>query len=174
MNINEIPIAEISWAQLKNRDDIGKVFFYLGDVYRAIYPNKEELVKDMFRCGLIGALIEANLFPNSKITKYSVGIFRLVIKHDSIDPIVYPQEWTFAMLQNAATTVLKVAIIARNYGYNMKDCHSLNILFEGINAKYIDLGSFDPNMSTTTGWKPYMEFMRCYYYPLYILEPNER
>ena len=168
MNINEIPIAEVSWAQIKNRDDIGKVFYYHDEVYRAIYPDKEDLVKDMFRCGLIEELVEANLFPNSKFTEYSVGNFQLVIKHDTIHPIVYPQEWTFSMLQNAALVVLKVATIARKFGYNMKDCHSLNILFDGINPKYVDLGSFYPDSSETTGWKPYLEFLRCYYYPLFI------
>ena len=122
----------------------------------------------MFRCELIEELVEANLFPNSKFTEYSAGNFQLVIKHDTIHPIVYPQEWTFSMLQNAALVVLKVAIIARKFGYNMKDCHSLNILFDGINPKYVDLGTFYPDISETTGWKPYLEFLRCYYYPLFI------
>ena len=168
MNINEIPITEISWAQVKNKDDIGKVFYYRGEIYRAIYPKKEEFVKDIFGCGLVEELVKANLFPASKLTDYSVGNFQLVVKHDTIDPIVYPQEWTFSMLQKAALVVLKVAAVARKFGYNMKDCHSLNVLYDGINPKYIDLGSFYPNDPKTTGWKPYLEFLRCYFYPLFI------
>ena len=160
--------SQIDWVQTRNRDDIGKVFFYNGGIYRAIYPSKEQIVLEMLDSGFISELVSKDLFPQTTIANYRLNNFDLVLKHKKISPTIYPQEWTFSMLKNAALMVIEIAVIARRYGYNMKDCHSLNVLYEGVQPQYVDLGSFHPNSNFVTGWQPYIEFLRCYYYPLYL------
>ncbi|OPY14623.1 MAG: hypothetical protein A4E66_00346 [Syntrophus sp. PtaB.Bin001] len=70
------------------------------------------------------------------------------------------------MLKDSALAVLQVAKIAKKYNYNMKDCHGFNVLIENNKPKFIDLGSFHENSEGVTGWEPYREFLRFYYYPL--------
>jgi len=110
--------------------------------------------------------MEKNLFPQSSVTNLKLEGFALVIEHEKIFPIVLPNEWSFSMLKDAALLTIQVAEIAAKYTYNMKDAHGLNVLFDGMNPKFIDLGSFEKNQKGTVTWKPYEEFLRFYYYPL--------
>jgi len=121
----------------------------------------------VFDSGFIDELIEKKLFPNSWISDIEVEGYGLVIEHEKIEPIIYPQEWTFEMLKDSALAVLEVAKIAEKYGYNMKDCHGFNVLIDRNKPKFIDLGSFHKNKDGVRGWEPYGEFLRFYYYPLY-------
>jgi len=163
----KIDKTEILYIQKRRRDDVGDVFDYQGKLLRGIFPDKVEMVREMFENGFIKELIDEDLFPNTWITNYEIDRYGLIIEHEKIEPIVYPQEWTFNMLKDSALTVLKVAKIAKKYGYNMKDCHGFNILIDKQKPKFIDLGSFHVNKKGVTGWEPYQEFLRFYYYPLY-------
>jgi hypothetical protein len=157
---------EIRYLQARRRDDVGDIFEWNGRILRGIWPRSSALVADFFDSGFIRELIHENVFPNSWITEYSSEDYSLIVEHQRISPIVLPQEWSFNMLRDAALVVLRVARIARKYGYNMKDCHGLNILFENNQPKFVDLGSFHRNREGVGGWEPYEEFLRFYYYPL--------
>lgn len=159
---------ELETSRLSKADDAGMVFFWKGGVFRAIRHDARGQIEALFSSGLIGELVAANLFPESRITDYSLEGFSLVVEHKKIEPTTYPYEWTFSMLQDAAITVLKVNLIANKYGYQTKDCHGFNVLFDGAQPKFVDLGSFVALERKTAGWKAYEEFMSVYYYPLWI------
>ena len=165
MKINK---DEIVYLQKRQRDNIGEIFEWKGRIFRGIFREKTEMVKGFFSSGFIASLIQEDLFPMSWISEHESEGYGLLIEHKRIQPIIYPQEWSFSMLRDGALAALRVAMIARQYGYNMKDCHGLNILFENNKPKFVDLGSFHPNRSGCTGWEPYQEFLRFYYYPLYM------
>lgn len=158
---------EIDYLQKRRRDNVGEIFEWNGKILRGIYPEKSAMVKEFFECGFLPELIKENLFPESWITDMQSDDFGVIIEHKRIWPIIYPQEWSFSMLRDSALAVLRVAKIARKYGYNMKDCHGLNILMENNQPKFVDLGSFHKNKNGSTGWEAYQEFLRFYYYPLY-------
>jgi len=158
---------EIVYLQKRRRDDVGEIFEWNGKILRGIYRKKSARVKELFECGFVQELIKENLFPKSWITEHESDDYGLIVEHKKIWPCIYPQEWSFLMLRDSALTVLRVAKIARKYGYNMKDCHGFNILIENNQPKFIDLGSFHKNKNGSTGWEPYQEFLRFYYYPLY-------
>ena len=122
----------------------------------------------LFDKGFVGELIRENLFPDTWITDYSSEDYDLIVEHRRISPLVLPEDWTFTMLQDAALMVLKVARIAWSYGCNMKDCHGMNVIFENSQPKFVDLGSFHINPEGVCGWQPYEEFLRFYYYPLFM------
>jgi hypothetical protein len=159
--------SEVRFPNRIRVDDVGEVFEWNGNIYRGIFSGKADDVLDMFESGLIEELVEEELFPKSKITDLNIGDYEMIVQHDRVDPITYPHEWTFSMLKDAALAVVRVAKIARKYGFNMKDCHSYNILFDKNKPKYIDLGSFYRDNDYTV-WKAYMEFLASYYYPLTI------
>ena len=75
-------------------------------------------------------------------------------------------EWNSAMLKDAALMVLDIAEIGWKYGFNMVDCHKLNVMFKNNRPIYVDLGSFVPREEGCTGWKPYKGFLESYTYIL--------
>ncbi len=159
--------TQISYLQKRKRDDVGEIFEWQGKILRGIFPQTEEMVREFFTSGFVDELVKKDLFPPSRISEYTCEGYGMIVEHQCIWPVIYPQEWTFSMLQDSALAVLNVAMIARRYGYNMKDCHGFNILFEHNKPKFIDLGSFHRNKPGCTGWEPFTEFMRFYYYPLF-------
>ena len=159
---------EINFLTARRLDDVGEVFEWSGRIFRGIWAERSGLVRDLFQSGFIAELIRENLFPDSWISNYSCPDYELIIEHRRISPILLPQEWSFSMLKDAALAVLNVGRIALKYGYNMKDCHGRNVLFDNNSPKYVDLGSFHLNREGVTGWQPYEEFLRFYYYPLFM------
>ncbi len=162
----KIKNEEINYLQIRRRDKIGELFEYQGKILRGIFPQAANMVRGFFTSGFVPELIEKNLFPDTWITDYTCGNYDLIVEHKRIWPIIYPQEWSFSMLKDAALTVIKVAQVARRYNYNMSDCHGYNILIDRNNPKFIDLGSFHTCQNGVTGWEAYEEFLRFYYYPL--------
>lgn len=157
---------DLKYLQKRRRDDVGEVFEYKNKILRGIFYGKDNLIINMFKDGFLKELMEKELIPETRITSFEVDGYALVLEHKRIDIITYPQEWTFEMLKDSALLVLQIAKIAKRYGYNMKDCHGLNILIDRYKPLFIDLGSFHFNKNGVTGWEPFQEFLRFYYYPL--------
>jgi hypothetical protein len=157
--------SEIRFLSLLRLDNVGVVFEWDGKIFRGIYPEWENKVIEFLNSSFYDELLKNNLFPESRITEYSVEGYDLVIEHKKITPVVFPSEYTFEMLKDIALLVLNVAKLAIKHGYNMKDCHYSNVLFDKNCWKYIDLGTFFQE-EKVKGWIAYDEFIRCYYYPL--------
>jgi hypothetical protein len=160
----------VQFLQRRQRDDTGRVFVWDGRVFRAILPEKEDHVRRMFSSGFLDRLVAEGCFPRTWISDVQLEGYPLVLEHAAIWPVTYPQDWTFSMLKQAALVVCRTARIAKQFGYNMRDCHGLNVLFDGSQPKFIDLGSFVPDESL--GWRPYDEFLRFYDYPLHLWQYN--
>ena len=165
--MERIPIREIEFNTYSSFDDVGRVFSWRDRLFRAIRPHKVSHIKKLFESGLIASLVNENLFPKSWITDYSIEGFPLIVEHERVSPVTFSYEWSFSMLKEAALTVLKTNLIAQKYGYQLKDCHGSNILFNKLLPVFIDLGSFVP-LNKDLGWTAYEEFVRFYYYPLRI------
>ncbi|MEX0967887.1 MAG: hypothetical protein WD077_11660 [Bacteroidia bacterium] len=123
-------------------------------------------IRSLFDSGLIKELNSKELIPQTCISKYRLENFGLVLSHEKIPVISYPYEWTFGMLQDAGITILKVNEIARNYGYQTKDGHGLNVLFHYGTPKFVDIGSFVPLGTNKMNWMAYEEFIKYFLYPL--------
>lgn len=156
---------------------IGYVFIFEDRLYRGIYPQYEECILQLFQCGLIDELIKHNLFPKSKVTNYCTSDCNLVISHERISVVTLPFEWSFSMLKDAAQVTLKTNIVARKYGYQTKDAHGFNIVFQYGTPLFIDLGSFVKIKhefgSPKPGWRAYGAFMRSFYVPLLLWSQGE-
>lgn len=148
-------------------DSVGRVFHSGGRVYRAILPDAAGDVRRMFDSGMLDALAEAGLFPRSAVTDLMLEGYAMVVEHAPITPPVYPYEWSFGMLRDAALAVLRLNRIARGFGYQTMDCHGFNVMFDGVTPKFVDLGSFRP-ASPTGQWLAHDEFLRYYLYPLML------
>ncbi len=160
-----IPTSEIKQPQFHG-DSLGYTFMWNHHFLRGIFPNSVELAKSYFSSGLVDELTQKGLFPKTWVTDYQNEQFGLIVEHELISPVLYATEWNFEMLRDAALMVLQIAQIAYDHGFNMIDCHKRNVLFSNNRPLYVDLGSFIPNESGSTGWKPYMSFLHSYYYLL--------
>ena len=160
--------SEVECSGLSLVDEFGKLLFWNNKVLRAIKHEFVGNAKDMLSNGMLSELVENNLFPRTWITDFAIDGYGLVLEHERIVPILYPYEWSFSMIKDAAISVLKVNQIAIKYGYQTKDCHPFNILFDDLTPKYVDLGSFVKINKNMSGWMAYKQFLESFYFPLKI------
>ena len=106
-----IPIAEVIFPGY-SLDPIGRLFNLQGRVFRGIYPDQVAFVKELIDSPMMAELIEKQLFPKTKVTDLQAEGFGLVIEHERIHPVLYPGQWSFTMLKEAALCLLKVNGIA--------------------------------------------------------------
>lgn len=163
--MSHIPSNDIKQPQM-HADKLGFTFVWKGHFLRGIYPSAVEQAKSYFDSGFIDEVTEKGLFPKTWISEYENEQFGMIIEHEMITPILYATEWNSAMLKDATLMVLDIAEIGWKHGYNMVDCHKLNVLFQNNRPVYVDLGSFIPKKKGSTGWMPYTSFLRSYYYIL--------
>lgn len=77
--MTKIKLAEIDRAPSVDRN--GFVFHWGDRIFRAIYPDKEKSIRELFDCGLIDELVENNLFPQTTQTDYTIDECSLVLEH---------------------------------------------------------------------------------------------
>ncbi len=171
----EMPVKAIARSEIArvgySGDDVGYLFTWQGRLFRAIHPEYEEHVKRMLSCGLLPDLMERRLVPRTWIADVFFDDCGLVLEHEYIHPITYPHEWSFRMLRDAGLAVLDVNLVAKKYGYQTKDSHPFNVVFDNAAPLFVDIGSFFPLPAWArrhTGWLAYEEFRRSYEYPLKI------
>ena len=160
-----IPSEEIKQPQL-HADTLGFTFVWNGHFLRGIFPQSVELAKSYFATGFIDEVIGKGLFPKTWVSEFENEQFGMIIEHDMITPVLYATEWNSAMLKDAALMVLDIAEIGWKYGYNMVDCHKLNVMFKNNQPVYVDLGSFVHKEKGSTGWRAYKNFLESYTYIL--------
>ena len=160
-----IPTGEIKQPSY-HADDLGFVFKWHGHLLRGIYPNAVNQAKGYFESGFVEEIVKKKLFPKTWISVFENEQFGLIIEHELIEPVTYATEWNFQMLKDAAMLLLDIALIGRKYGYDMIDCHKLNVMFYHNRPLYVDLGSFVPVKKGAKGWKPFSSFMQSYFYIL--------
>lgn len=149
-------------------DPCGRVFFYQDRVFRGILPGWAAETRALLASGLMERLVAEGLSPRVWVSEFTFPGFEMVLEHERLDPVVFPHEWPFSMLRDAALCVLAVNRIAATFGYETKDCHPNNVIFHGGRAKYVDLGSFVTRLAGSQAWRAREEFTRAYVYPLNI------
>lgn len=145
-------------------DQTGYVFEYEGKIYRAIANEHISRMKKIINSGLFEELEKNNLIVKTSVSKKKFGTNGLLLESQLIEPVIYPYEWTFSLLKDAAITVLHIQKIADQYGFQLVDTHPFNFLFHDGYIKCIDIGSFEEKNSS--GWKGYTDFKESFYYPL--------
>ena len=89
----------------------------------------------------------------------------LVLDHAPIEVITYAHEWSFSMLQEAASLTLKLVRAAIDEDITSKDATPYNIQFVGAAPTFIDITSFEPYRGGEPWWG-YRQFCQMFLYPL--------
>lgn len=159
MNNNDIKFSHKSMV-----DDFGRVFFYNNRVFRKISKNKREDCLNLLQSQMFKELRFKNLLPFTNISEEFSDSEELILEHELLLETLQ-HEWSFLMFKEAALMLLEVNKICNKYGYELKDAHTLNILFDGCNPMLIDLGSISLK-EIKNGWSAYNEFLHSLFVPL--------
>jgi len=89
-----------------------------------------------------------------------------VLEHSKIDFPTFPYEWPPEMLHAAGVLTLDLAEAALKEGMGLKDASPYNVLFEGPNAVFVDILSFEKRHPRDFIWLAYGQFVRTFLLPL--------
>jgi len=159
---------EMHFFNLISIDEVGEVFEWRGKILRGITEEARPLVDRYFSSGFLDTLVEKGYFPKTEISHYTNPKYCYILEHERIELQTIDAEWSFDMLKDAALLVCEIAAIAWSYGFNMKDCHTKNVLFKNNKPVYVDLGSFVEIEEGTSGFKSYDQIQSYYYYVLQL------
>ncbi len=169
-----LDINELESLTAGTMDETGDVFHYKGQILRGIRAESEKWCRELFDSGLIHRLIGEGMIPETKILDIQIPGYSMVLEHALVYPITYVYEWSFSMNKDAALMILELNKIAREYGYETKDCHQYNVLFQHNKPIFIDIGSFQKLRPGAKNWVALEEFVRAYYYPLKLWQDGEQ
>lgn len=162
----------IQFSTKSMMDDFGRVFSQDGKIYRAIHPAHEGVCLALIQSPLFKELSEKQLVPATTIANITVPGYNLILHHERLIETLQ-HEWSFGMLKDAALAVLEVNEICRKFGYELKDAHTLNVLFKDYRPQMVDIGSISPVQSSSGEWSAYEEFLASFVLPLLCWSKNE-
>ena len=154
------------------RDPAGRVFYHNNDVYREIKKTGLERINFLQENDLLGDLIEKKFIVKTDIVREKDN-FNLqenniaVLKHEKIEFISYPYEWTFDQLKDAAIFHLNFQIYLLKKNAKLLDASAYNIQFKNNKPIFIDVLSID---KYTDGefWYGHKQFCENFLNPLLL------
>ena len=152
-------------------DDFGRIFFYNEHVYRAINPLNEEYCRQLIKSNFFKDLQDKGFIPKTTISDIQLEGYNLILEHEKLIEI-QQHEWSFEMFKSSALLVLEINKICNNYGFELKDAHTFNILFRGVKPVWVDIGSISP-IKDQSKWIAYDEFLSVFYVPIQFYLQNE-
>lgn len=165
-------VKSVEWEKMCTFDKMGKIFYDGDYCYRGIYrnPNNIKRVRRLFESGLIEELVKKEMILPIAMTDDAFcdsDEFGLILKSKRIRNVLYPTEWTYSMMLEAAKLMIKMEKVLLKYHSTFLDYHPYNIVFDKVKAYHVDLGSIGAYTDNSR-----QEFIRAieerYYRPLYM------
>ena len=152
--------------------DFGRVFFYEDRVFRLINNEKKEYCIELLNSDLFKILIKEKYIPFTRISEEFNSEGSLVLEHNKVVETLQ-HEWSFLMYKDAALKVFELNELCNKHGYELKDAHTLNVLFDNVTPLYIDFGSISKKSSKKRDWFAYVEYLNSFYLPLLFWSQNK-
>ncbi|MGZ4961696.1 MAG: hypothetical protein ACXWC8_03985 [Limisphaerales bacterium] len=149
------------------------MFEHDGDIYRAVRPDHEAFYRGLFDKNIIQPLIEQGLIVETEFAPFKLEGYPLVLKHRRIPFVTYASEWPVPALKDAGIHQAKLNIELARHGLGCVDAHPWNILFDGPNPSFIDIGSIAPITKENQSFAR-TEFDSRYVYPLRLMSQGQR
>jgi hypothetical protein len=148
-------------------DDVGRVFSIEGDekyVYRNVSKKHREFYIDLVKILDNNAILKKYII-STEISDYTNEQNEMILRHERINAVNYPWEWSRGMLRDAALMFININIELAKNGYFTKDAHSFNVILKDNVPCFVDLGSIIKNNEIISeGW--ISEFANFFIYPL--------
>lgn len=131
---------------------------------RTIRAESSEFFRKFLRSDCARRLIEKGGFiPSEIVAAEKEG--ELVVRHPEIPFVLYPYEWTPAMLRDAALATLETIGALEAEGYTLKDGTPWNTVFHGARPVWVDLTSVT-DKAATGSFPARTDFLNYYVRPL--------
>lgn len=166
--MREIKREELIDFQIVHMDMVGDIYEYREKIIRIINKKFTKHTRRLLECGgLIEELVKNGLFIETWISDLYDVDADIILEHRKISTKQHYSQWSFEMMKDAAMLVLRINSLCSKYGYELKDCHQGNIIFDGIRPIWIDFGSIIKKQDKNS-WIAQNEFIKCYYLPLIL------
>ena len=142
----------------------GRILRGLGAAGRASWAAADESGL-LGRLTAAGALVDHWRLGDEEATALAPG-WEAVIEAERLPVVTYPYEWSFEMLRAAALRTLDISIECLDAGFQLKDASAYNILFDGGEPRFIDIGSIEEGYDGL--WIGYAQFVSHFLAPLLI------
>ena len=152
------------------RDPRSRVFVTPDAVYRGLTAEGLADYEAVERAPFFAALLDEGAVVATERADPApelAGDWAAVLRHERLDLISYPYEWTFSMLQDAALLQLDVTRRALADGCITKDATPYNVQFDGVRPRFVDIGSFE-KLVAGEPWPGYGQFCELFLNPLVL------
>jgi hypothetical protein len=169
---HHISSVEVQFHPHSFADPDGRLFSLDGGLYRAISHEKTPFFARLYEDGTIPELVNRGLLVGSEPADLVLDGYGMVLRHDAVPFVSYPNEWCPAMLKDAALTYLDLLKELIQKSLTLKDTHPWNLLFVGTRPVWVDLTSI-------TALKPHsscpdeLKFCRYYLHPLILMSQGQ-
>lgn len=171
--MNRLTPSDVKFASASVVDPAGKIFFYDGRVFRAIYTDKSASfcrevfgapwIEDSFKAGLVATWISGDI---------SLEGAKLVLEHQLIPFALHPAECTSYMHWLSAKAMIRLNKVLCRHGLILKDSHPWNIMFYHGHPLFVDFGSLQKSDQLWHGWLN--EFRQYYAVPIWLASKGKK
>jgi hypothetical protein len=141
MGSSSIPIEEINFHPTSFCDRNGRVFWWRGELYRGISPERVGFYRDLFARGIAQRLIEKKLLVATELTEFTLENYPLVLKHHLLPFVSYAHEWCPAMLKDCGRLVTELMLELAEDNLTLSDVSTFDIMFDSCQPVFVDFGS---------------------------------
>src|SRR6516162_3445778 len=136
---------QVGFHPLSGFDPAGRLFWWEGNLYRAISAERAAFYEHLLREGIVRDLVRRNLIIDTELTDLKLDGYSLVLKHRAVPFVSYCYEWCGEMLKAAALHVLRLQRELLANGLTVEqDAHPWNVLFIGPSPFWVDICALTP------------------------------
>lgn len=146
------------------KDPDGFLYYENNEVYRQIVSGKQGFYKDLLERPILKKLMEESKFVQ---TESIVEGGDIVFKHERLELVTYPYDWSILQFIDAACFTLDFQIELLNDDLCLKDASPYNVLFKNNQAIFVDLTSIIENKKSKI-WLALNQFLENFFYPIII------
>ena len=160
------------------RDPSGFVFFRNDEVFRSIDEQCCAVLTELADQGKLEDWVERNVIVGTEFVEPGELLSELreelpethqFLRHEPIQLVTYPYEWTVSMLADAGIHTLDLQIELLQTGHSLKDASAYNIQFVHGKPTMIDIASIEkPNRLDV--WFAMGQFLQMFVYPLLLVQ----
>jgi hypothetical protein len=166
-----IPLDEVRFHPHSFGDPAGRLFWWRGELYRGVRASAAPFVVELAEL-VLPRLVEKRFVPPATLTDFTLEGFEVVMRHEQVPFIAYPNEWCPAMLREASFLYLDLVVELAGDGLGIKDMNPWNIVFDGVHPLFVDVMSIVPVEDSIRSFSE-ERFRRYYLGPLHLMEQGD-
>ena len=151
------------------RDRDGFVFSRSGKVLRQVNAQYSATYDRAVAAGLYNRLwSQGLLIKHQELSETTPPGAHKILLPEQLSALLYPYEWCFGQLKDAALVTLRIQREAMKLGFSLKDASAYNIQFLNGRPTLIDTLSFEP-YTEGAPWAAYRQFCQHFLAPLVLM-----